>query len=102
MPDHIHLLVEGLSEIADLGHFVELAKQRSAHAARAYIRGRLWQAGYFDRVIREEDDVQDVIRYIVQNPLRARLVDRVDAYPYSGSSLVPLNQVLEHCAWKPR
>jgi hypothetical protein len=31
----------------------------------------LWQEGYFDRVLREEDDVFDVARYVLKNPVRA-------------------------------
>ena len=80
----------------------ELAKQRSAHAARPHVRGRLWQRGYFDRVLRDDEDPYEVVRYVVQNPVRARLVEQIQAYPFVGSSILALQDLLDHCAWKPR
>lgn len=71
MPDHLHLLVEGLSGTANLRSFVSLAKQHSAFSTRHRVTHRLWQKGYFERVLRDEDDLFNVARYVVQNPVRA-------------------------------
>jgi REP element-mobilizing transposase RayT len=43
--------------------------------------GSLWQPGFHDRAIRKEEDLQTVARYIVANPLRAGLVQRIGDYP---------------------
>ncbi|MNR61582.1 hypothetical protein D3C85_1833710 [compost metagenome] len=43
--------------------------------------GPLWQHGFHDRAIRREEDLQAVARYIVANPLRAGLVERIGDYP---------------------
>ena len=32
--------------------------------------GRLWQRNYYEHVIRDEDDLDRVRRYIAENPLR--------------------------------
>jgi REP element-mobilizing transposase RayT len=84
MPDHLHLLVEGTSDEADLCGFVSAAKHRGAYAARKWIRGRLWQRGYYECVLRDEDHTRDVIRYILQNPVRAGLAKSPDEYPFLG------------------
>lgn len=41
----------------------------------------LWQDGYHDHALRKEEDLQQVARYIVANPLRAKLVADIGDYP---------------------
>jgi len=41
----------------------------------------IWQAGYHDHALRKEEDIRDVARYIVMNPVRAGLVRSVREYP---------------------
>lgn len=43
--------------------------------------GQLWQKGFHDRAIRKEEDLQTIARYVVANPLRANLVDKIGDYP---------------------
>ncbi len=102
MPDHLHLLVEGMGEESALQPFVSLAKQRSGFAARAFALPRLWQTGYFERVLRGDDDAFNVARYVVQNPVRAGLVRAPDEYPFTGSSILSKDQLIGSCQWNPR
>ena len=86
MPDHVHLLLEGLTDDADLRMAVHNWKLRTGFAWKKR-RGRdLWQEGFYDYVLRDEDVVAGIVRYILNNPLRAGLVDDVTKYPYLGSS----------------
>jgi putative transposase len=85
MPDHAHLLVEGTDDSSDLRQFCKLAKQRSGSVHARSGRGRLWQEGYHDRVLRREDDIREIARYILNNPVRAGLVVTPAEYPYLGS-----------------
>ena len=80
MPDHAHLLVEGVSATSDLRRFAKMAKQRSGGVHRRRCGRRLWQEGYFDRVLRDKDDVRSISEYIFENPSRAGLSN----YPYVG------------------
>jgi putative transposase len=89
MPDHLHLLAEGVTANADLCVFVAEAKRMAAHAARPFIRGRLWQPGYYDRILRDPDDAYEIIRYILENPARGRLPEARRKYPFVGGSKVP-------------
>src|SRR3989344_3545810 len=43
--------------------------------------GSLWQHGFHDRAIRRDEDLPAVARYIVANPLRAGLVEKIGDYP---------------------
>ena len=95
MPDHAHLLVEGLSESSDLRRFAKLAKQRSGGVFARRSDELLWQEGFYDRVLRESDDIEGVARYIIGNPVRAGLVASPAEYPHIGSDVWPLDQLLE-------
>ncbi|MBA2259144.1 MAG: transposase [Acidobacteria bacterium] len=107
MPDHVHLLVEGKREDADLKSFVHLAKQKSGFAYSRSHHRRLWQASYFDRMLRDEEDTWDVIRYIVMNPVRANLVTTFTQYAFLGSAVMERDELMQELAaipatqWQP-
>ncbi|WP_277964845.1 REP-associated tyrosine transposase [Pseudomonas sp. RIT-To-2] len=81
MPDHFHWLMELKGR--DLAGEVARLKSRSTVLFnRANQRvGSLWQKGFHDRALRREEDVKSVARYIVANPLRAGLAERIGDYP---------------------
>ena len=90
MPDHVHLVVEGKADDSDLREFMKMAKQRSAYELwKVHRRRDVWQEGFQDWVIRPDQSIMDVIFYVVNNPVRAGLVDRWDEYPFSRT-LYPL------------
>jgi putative transposase len=99
MPDHAHLLVEGSTDSADFRGFAALAKQRSGYAVRSLITGRLWQKGYFERVLRDEDDTFHVARYVLNNPVRAGLVASPADYPFLGSAVLAKDDLIGSCMW---
>ena len=102
MPDHVHLLVEGLSAVADACRFVHQAKQRTGYAFGLKHPGKkLWQPSYYDRILRDEESTLPVIRYILENPVRAQLVDSPAEYLFSGSPRYALEEILEAARWQP-
>ncbi|MCY1536512.1 Transposase IS200 like protein [compost metagenome] len=82
MPDHLHWLVQLQS--GTLGEHVQRLKSRSAIGVNALRKssGRLWQKGFHDHALRREEDVKAVARYVVANPLRAGLVEKLADYPF--------------------
>ena len=82
MPDHVHLLVSG----ADPRKF---AQQYKGKSTRTYWEtggaGKLWQRGFYDHILRKEEDVKQLARYILGNPVRKGLVEDYRNYPFSGS-----------------
>ena len=98
MPDHAHLLVEGLDHDSDLTRFAKMAKQRSGSVYRRRRGSRLWQEGYYERVLRDEDDAFQIARYVLNNPVRAELVVNPADYPYLGSDQWTLEELLESVA----
>jgi putative transposase len=95
MPDHVHLLVEGATADADLRRFIKLAKQCSGFHYRQLFGQALWQRYGFERVLRSDEAVLSVARYIVENPLRARLSQSVMDYPFVGSDTSRLIDICE-------
>ena len=101
MPDHLHVLVEGTSEQANSREFADAFRQVSGFHLRPRLRRRLWQEGYFDHVLRTEDDTRAVVKYIVLNPVRAGLCEDPSAYPLLGSSRFELSELLTAADWYP-
>jgi len=46
------------------------------------LKGACWQSAYFERVLRSDQDRRSIARYIVVNPLRAKLVELIRQNPY--------------------
>lgn len=94
MPDHVHLLIEGLTEASDCRHFISRAKQFSGFYYARRFGGRLWQRYGYERVLRSDEATEVVMRNILANPLRAGLVDDVRDYPYLGSSICAVHDLI--------
>jgi putative transposase len=77
MPDHMHWLMQ-LGMGASLSSVVGAVKAVTAHA----LGKQIWQGGFHDHALRQEEDLAKLARYIVANPLRAGLVQRVGDYPH--------------------
>ncbi|MGE8182728.1 REP-associated tyrosine transposase [Pseudomonas mandelii] len=81
MPDHFHWLIE--LQRGSLSGLMQRTKSLSTKSVNR-CTGRkisLWQQGFHDRALRREEDLVKLARYIVANPLRAGLVERLGDYP---------------------
>jgi REP element-mobilizing transposase RayT len=83
MPDHFHGLLQ-LGEMDELSRHIAQFKGRSAHIinCRQARNGPVWQRGFHDHALRRDEDLKQVARYIIANPLRARLVGSIGEYPH--------------------
>ena len=95
MPDHVHLLVEGLADNSNCKQFITKSKQCSAHAYAEEFNSRLWQPFGFEHVLRDDEKVQVVARYILENPVRAGLTKTVLDYPFLGSQVYAVKELLD-------
>ncbi len=84
MPDHWHGLIRLDSDIC-LSQLIGRLKGASARTlGQRHPHARpVWQDSFHDRALRAEEDLQTVADYILNNPVRAGLVDTADAYPFS-------------------
>jgi len=77
MPDHLHWLMQ-LGEGRSLSRVVRAVKAVTSHK----LGKGIWQKGFHDHALRSDEDLVDVARYIVANPLRAGSVERLGDYPH--------------------
>ena len=95
MPDHVHMLAEGLATWSDCRRFITRAKQFSGYHFRSAFGERLWQRYGYERVLRRDETTVATARYILENPVRAGLAANVTDYPFSGSSVYTIDQIME-------
>jgi putative transposase len=79
MPDHVHWLFE--LKRSSLSQSVKRVK--SIFTSRGI--ERVWDYGFYDHAIRSDESLINVARYIVANPLRTGLVDKVGDYSHWDS-----------------
>lgn len=94
MPNHVHLLLTPFSPATEGGVPVPLSE--ILHSIKSYtanrannlglIHGRLWQREYFDRWVRNGEELERYEQYIHQNPLLAGLVLHPEDYPWQGGT----------------
>jgi len=89
MPDHVHIILTPLTDetrrlIVSLVEIMKAIKGASAHAINRRLcrHGAIWQEESFDRVLRSSDNLDAKIDYVLQNPVRAGLVQDWRKYPW--------------------
>ena len=95
MPDHVHVLIEGLSEDSDCKQFIKRFKQYAGYYYSQAQRDTLWQRYGFEHVLRDDEVTLNVARYILANPVRAGLARTVEEYPYTGSFVYELKDLVQ-------
>lgn len=84
MPDHVHLMVQPQGA-ATLPRIVRSIKGPMTAVFRKARPGiTLWQRGYVDNIINSEKEFENVLKYILLNPIKAGLSEREFDYPFSG------------------
>jgi len=83
MPDHLHLLI---TPVESVEKSVQLIKGGFSFRARKDLQwnGDIWQAGFTDHRIRDEEDWSRHLVYIRNNPLDAKLVEDSALYEFMG------------------
>ena len=101
MPDHVHVLALATSEAASPVRFVQRFKQATGYEFKQRAGDGLWQQSFFDHVVRGDEDVLPIARYIIDNPVEAGLMEAGRRWPFSGGTLVDGDSTL-HALWEPR
>ena len=65
--------------------FARVAKQRTGYEYRRISIDSLWQKGYFEHVLRDDEAMSDAAKYILANPVRGGLCTEPRDYPFEGS-----------------
>ena len=86
MPNHEHSLIKR-SETCELEDIMQAHKSYTAHEANKLLnrKGQFWMVEYYDRMIRNQDHFNNAIRYIENNPVKARLCSQPADWPFSSA-----------------
>ncbi len=88
MPNHVHVLIAPKSGYT-LGSIVQSWKSWTGKMIKAKTGTVTWQRDYWDRFIRDQAHYDQVIAYIHDNPVKARLVSTAHDWPWSSAARPP-------------
>ncbi len=85
MPDHLHLLVK-VGYGSDIIGFVQKLKSLiSRLSLKCNEDGKIWLKTFYDHFLRKEESINEVIKYILNNPVRKNIVSHWKNYNLSGT-----------------
>jgi putative transposase len=85
MPNHVHLIVVPADDDGLRRTFADAHRRYTSFInARQRWTGHLWQ-GRYGAVAMDEPHLVHAARYVALNPVRARLSDRADQWPWSSA-----------------
>jgi len=76
MPNHVHVVMRVLPT-SSLEAITHTWKSFTAHEINTLLGqgGAVWQREYFDRLLRNEEELAKTVRYVLNNPVKAGLRD---------------------------
>lgn len=83
MPDHLHLFVRGDANFV-LAEWVKGLKRAISATSKTLDNQFTWQPGFFDHVLRNDENYGQKWSYVRDNPVRAGLVADADNWLYQG------------------
>lgn len=94
MPDHLHWLLGDPEDLSGVvGKFKSFASHALWNAGSAARGSRIWQRSFWDRFVRNAQDLEVLIDYILANPVRAGLVTERQSYPWSVALWEKVEQI---------
>jgi REP element-mobilizing transposase RayT len=86
MPNHVHLLVRPFLAVPKLTRRLKGYTARQANRILNRTGDAFWQDESYDHWVRDEREWSRIRSYIEENPVRAGLAARPDAYRWSSAS----------------
>ncbi len=86
MSNHVHLLFDTANyENADMSQIMNLIKGNSAYLCNKALKrkGSFWQKESYDHYVRNYKELENIEHYIVQNPVKAGLVEDWQAWKFT-------------------
>jgi len=85
MPDHIHFILKPTPDNT-LSKILQNMKGSMAYNLNKLLNrtGKFWQTENFDHLIRDGNGMRNKWEYIKENPVKAKLVNKAEDYPFSS------------------
>jgi len=94
MPSHCHI-VFATGDVTGLGGH-DVSRERITQSLKRYTarecnrllgrRGEFWQPESYDRVVRDDAELERIVLYVEQNPVKAGLCERPEDWSFSSAS----------------
>lgn len=103
MPNHVHIIFQPIPKTDELSAWCDYLEfnrvedilgslkkytARRINAIRKRTSRPFWQRECFDRIARNEKDLDGLVDYVHANPIRWELVPRPEDYPWSPASTI--------------
>jgi putative transposase len=88
MPDHVHLILAPRQKEPgvwyDLAEIMKGIKGVSARRINQLLQttGTVWQQESYDRIIRDDQELEEKMLYVWENPMKAGLTDTPETYEF--------------------
>jgi putative transposase len=92
MPDHVHVILAGNDSDANIKKSLEMFKQKTGFWLSQNHSDVRWQKDYYDHILRSKENLDVNIKYILNNPVRAGIVEHWKQYLFKGSTVYDLNE----------
>ena len=86
MPNHVHVLISPCAEVCEITRTLKGVSARLANEVLGMTGAPFWQDESYDHWCRDEEEFHRVRMYIARNPVRAKLVEKPEDWPWSGVS----------------
>ncbi len=85
MPNHVHLVFELLKNNRGISKIMQSIKRVSSKRSNEFLRrtGKFWQDESFDRWVRDDKELFNIINYVLENPVNAGLADDWSKWQYT-------------------
>jgi len=85
MANHVHLVVSLPDQYPLLAQTLKSIKSYTARMANQLLgrEGQFWQRESYDHIVRDAAELERVIAYVVNNPVKAGLIENWQDWPYT-------------------
>jgi putative transposase len=85
MPNHVHAVVSLSDQCPPLAQTLKSVKSYTARLANQLLgrEGQFWQRESYDHIVRNAAELERMIAYVVNNPVKAGLIKTWQDWPYT-------------------
>jgi REP element-mobilizing transposase RayT len=85
MPNHVHVVFQPFRKLPEVTRWIKGSTARTANLLLGRTGKPFWQYESYDHCIRNDTELNRVIRYVEANPVTAGLVQAIDDWPWSSA-----------------
>lgn len=85
MVNHVHILIDPKANLSRITKSIKSFSARQANAILGRTGQPFWQDESYDNWVRSRDELEKIVRYIEENPVRANLVKSVEDWRWSSA-----------------